>query len=309
MRVGACTIAVDVPRDDVDAGGDVNLEVRVTGLSSDAKRSFVLIRDLAGGELSRAELTTAGLADATAYAQAEITLAAPPRAGEQVWRAVAVSADKQGTLREEASVEFRFTVRPHALDLNVWDLPSAIVAGEPFKFMVGIRCSSACAMSGLDLTITDDQGHQVAVATFAADPWPGTEALYAAGVQAVAPEAAGDHDWRIAATVGNPALPHAAATAQLRCKVVATADCIVTIEVLDAEMQTPIAAARVVMHPYRGTTNAVGLARLHVTKGRYDVLVAGSKYIPLSFSIDVTADVVTRAELGAEPPLEPLDEG
>ena len=68
--------------------------------------------------------------------------------GEHVYRAVVVAADKDGALQEQASTEVRFVVKPHTAQLNVWDVPSAIVAGERFKFTVGVRCSAGCDLGG-----------------------------------------------------------------------------------------------------------------------------------------------------------------
>ena len=91
-------------------------------------------------------------------------------------------------------------------------------------------------------------------------------------------------------------------------KVVRPPNCEVTVEAIDREKQTPIKGARVVMHPYRATTGENGLAKLKVAEGRYDILVSASKYVPVNTVVEVTADVITRAELDVEPPLESPDE-
>ena len=91
-------------------------------------------------------------------------------------------------------------------------------------------------------------------------------------------------------------------------KVVSPPDCEVTVEAVDREKQTPIKGARVVMHPYRAMTDENGIARLKVTKGHYDILVSASKYVPVSITVEVTADMITRAELDVEPPWESPDE-
>ena len=62
------------------------------------------------------------------------------------------------------------------------------------------------------------------------------------------------------------------------------------------------------MHPYRALTDENGVATVKVTKGRYDILVSASKYLPVSTTVEVTADMITRAELDVEPPLESPDE-
>ncbi len=79
-------------------------------------------------------------------------------------------------------------------------------------------------------------------------------------------------------------------------------DCEVTIEAFDKEKQTPIKDARVVMHPYRAVTDENGIARVKVTKGHYDIFVSAAKYVSIATSADVTADMITRAELDGDSP-------
>ena len=55
-------------------------------------------------------------------------------------------------------------------------------------------------------------------------------------------------------------------------------------------------------------TDDNGIAKVKVTKGRYDILVSGSKYVAGRTTVEVTADMVTRAELDADPPWESPDE-
>ena len=58
-----------------------------------------------------------------------------------------------------------------------------------------------------------------------------------------------------------------------------------------------------VMHPYRAMTDENGIARVKVTKGRYDIFVSAAKYVSIATSADVTADMITRAELDPGPAL------
>jgi hypothetical protein len=88
-------------------------------------------------------------------------------------------------------------------------------------------------------------------------------------------------------------------------RVVRAPDCEVTVEAVDRENQRPIEGASVVMHPYRAVTDEKGVARIKVTRGRYDILVSGPRYVPVSIPAEVTADMVTRAELDEELPWDP----
>ena len=62
----------------------------------------------------------------------------------------------------------------------MWDIPSAIVAGERFRIKVGIKCSNECHLTNTDFGIYDDEGAQVATGTLPDERWPGTTGLYVA---------------------------------------------------------------------------------------------------------------------------------
>jgi len=191
---------------------------------------------------------------------------------------------------------------PHAAELTVWDLPSAIVAGEHFKAMVGLRCTGGCNLGGRELGIYDQEGSRVGGVKLGHKVWPGTEALYFAEVVATAPLAAGSHQWQAKIAGWESELPHAGGSVPVVVRVVGAPDCEVTIRAVDREKQTPIKGACVVMHPYRAMTDGNGIAKVKVARGQYDILVSGSRYMPVSTSVEVNADLITSAELDADQP-------
>jgi len=300
-----CTCTVEVSPDEADAGTDITLTVHVACSRKDSLREpRVSIRDHADAELAQAELTETDDddEDGVGYAADDIVLAAPRVAGEHVYRAVVLAADKDGALHEQASTEVRFVVTAHATELNAWDIPSAIVAGGRFKFMVGVSCSAGCRLAGEGLSILDQEGAQRGAATLGNDVWPETDALYVAEIEGEAPSTAGAHQWEIRTAAWDCELPHAAGAVAISVRVVNPPECEVTVEAFDREKQTPIKGARVIMHPYRAVTDASGIAKVKVTKGTYDILVSASKYLAVTTTAEVTADMTTRAELDAEPP-------
>ena len=309
MNQESCTCTVEVSPDEADAGTDITLKVRVTCSRKEGLRApRVSIRDHEGPELAQAELTKVADDDGGGYASNDIVLSAPRSAGEHVYRAVVLAADKDGALHEQASTNDCLVVTPHAAELNVWDTPSAVVAGARFKFMVGVRCSAGCCLAGHGLGIFSQEGTQVGAATLGAEIWPETDALYVAEIEGEAPSAAGAYQWEVRTAAWDCDLPHAASTLAMSIRVVSPPDCEITIEALDREKQTPIKGARVVMHPYRATTDENGIARVKVAKGQYDILLSASKYVAVCTTAEVTADMITRAELEGEPPLESPDE-
>jgi hypothetical protein len=303
-----CT--VEVSPDEVDAGADVTLTVRVGCSRQDnLKRPCVSIRNDDDAELARTELKKSeGEGSEGEEYESDIVLSAPRSVGEHVYRAVVVAADKDGVLQDQTLTEIRFLVKAHAAQLNVWDVPSAIEAGQRFKFMVGVRCSAGCNLGSRGLSIVDREGSPLGAANLGPDIWPGTDALYFAEVEAEAPPAAGNYQWEVMTTASSSELPHTAGSLAFGLKVVSPPDCEITVEAIDRAKQTPIKGARVVMHPYRAMTEENGIAKLKVTRGQYDVLVSASKYGPVNMAVEVSGDMVTRAELDMEPPLDPLDE-
>ena len=195
-------------------------------------------------------------------------------------------------------------VKPHSTQLTVWDVPPTAVAGERFAVSVGARCSDGCDLRGRELSIYDQQGALVGTVKLGHDVWPGTEALYFAKVETRAPLEAGNHQWEAKIAGWDAGLPHAAGSFPVVVRVVSAPDCEVTVRALDREKRTPIKGARVVMHPYRAVTDENGVAKVRVARGQYDILVSGSRYMPASTSVEVTADIITSAELDADQPDE-----
>jgi len=55
-------------------------------------------------------------------------------------------------------------------------------------------------------------------------------------------------------------------------------------------------------------TDENGIARVRVARGQYDILVSGPKYMPACASVEVTAEIITSAELEADQPWATADE-
>ena len=192
--------------------------------------------------------------------------------------------------------------KPHAVQLTVWDVPAAAGAGERFRVTVGVRCSAGCDLGGRELSLFDQEGSPAGTVKLGHDVWPGTEALYFAEVEARAPLEAGSHQWEAKIAGWDAELPHAPGSFPLIVRVVTSPDCEVTVRAVDREKQTPIKGARVVMHPYRAVTDDNGIATVRVARGQYDILVSGSQYRAACTSVEVTADMITSAELDADQP-------
>jgi hypothetical protein len=296
---GQRTCTVEVAPREVDAGAELSVKVQASCPEGcDLSGQSVSIRNRDDTELATAELTEL---DGEAYVTSALVLRAPLEAGEHVCRAVLAAQEKDGVLHEETSTEFSFVAMAHAASVNVWSLPSAIAAGERFRFTVGIKCSAGCKLTGRQLSILDRDGAQVGEASLLDDVWPGTSALYFAEMEAKAPLTTGDHQWRVKTPGSESGAPHAAGSFTFAVKIVRPPDYEVTVEAFDSEKQTPIKGAHVLLHPYRALTDERGVAKVRVAKGRYKLFVSGFTYIAYENIIDVAGDVTARAELTVEP--------
>ena len=296
---GPRACAVEISPSEVDAGTELILTCHVwCSHGCDLTGQSVSIQNQDATELASAELAEF---DGKTHITSALVLRAPLKAGVHVYRAVLATHEKDGVLHEGTSSEFSFIATAHAASVNVWGLPSAIAAGEHFRFKVGIKCSAGCKLTGRQLSIFDHEGAQVGAASLLDDVWAGTSALYFAEVEAQAPFVTGDYQWQVATPASDMSVPHAAGSCTFAVKVVSPSDHEVTVEAFDSEKQTPIKGAHVLLHPYRALTNEAGVAKLEVTKGTYKLFVSGFNYIAYENIIDVGGHVTVRAELIMEP--------
>src|SRR5438552_3331908 len=219
---GQRTCAVDVSPSEVDAGAEFTVTARVSCPGGcDLSGQSVSIRNQDDTELATAVLTEL---DGEAYVTSAFVVRAPLKAGGHTYRTVLAASEKDEVLHEETSTEFSFVAKAHAASVNIWGLPSAIAAGERFRFKVGIKCSAACKLTGRPLSIFDHEGAQVGAASLLDDVWPGTSALYFAEVEAQAPLRAGDYQWQVKTPGSDVSIPHAAGSCTFAIKVVRPPD-------------------------------------------------------------------------------------
>lgn len=185
-------------------------------------------------------------------------------------------------------------VTPHTTSVVVWDVPSAIVAGERFRIKVGIKCSNDCPLTNTDFGIYDDEGAQVATGTLSDERWPGTTGLYVAEVELDAPPGEGLYTWSVKGQ-------HAEGSSSFGVRIVTPPDCLVRVEAVETITQATISGARVVMHPYKAVSDERGVAEVRVAKGAYTLFVSQTRYLTFGLPVDVHTDMTVRAELSLEP--------
>ena len=293
--ISAC--GVEVSPSEVDARGDLTLKVELPGsATNESPASALLIKDQNAALVQRLELAER---DAENAARVEIVVAAPAEPGSYTWFAVR-TADETSAAAEEGATPFSFRVKPHRTHVVVWDVPAAVERGEAFNIKLGVKCSSECAPDGWMLEVRDDAGRKLARTPVSDGPWTGTAALYYAEVALRAPDKEGLYAWEAAAQMTDLDVPHTESQAGFGLRVVARPECLLTIVAMDRESQSPIAGAKVVVHPYRAATDARGVAELRVPKGEYRVFVSGRNYFPFRDDHEIDADMTIRAELDVD---------
>lgn len=198
-------------------------------------------------------------------------------------------------------------VEPHSTRIVVWDLPTAIECGNKFSVKFGVKCSSECRPDGWVLEVSDHDGKQLASVTLGDEIWADTTALYYTEVELTAPDSEGLHAWEAKVPATELDIPHSESVASFNVRVVVTPEYILTVEAIDRETKTPVAGARVVVHPYRAFTDQQGLAQVRVPKGEYRLFVSGKNYFPFRSDKEVHADMTIRAELTLDQEISDAD--
>src|SRR5437868_5205177 len=127
---------VEVAPDVVDAGGEVRIAVRVVGAEQRVVPGQTLsIRNADGVDVANAALTIGGGPEVVTT----LIFRAPLTIGAHAYRVILPADVRDGASFEEISTAFSIVVKAHAIDMNVWGMPSAIPAGERFSFNVGIK--------------------------------------------------------------------------------------------------------------------------------------------------------------------------
>ncbi len=298
-------LSCEVSPSEVDAGADLTLKGKVSCTPpEDLRGKTLLIKDQDGAVAESIELTEF---DGETNETGEFMVKAPVMPGAYTWLAVCPSDAKAGISHEEPSAPFAFTVKPHRTHVVVWDAPSTIECGEGFSIKFGVKCSSECRPHGWTLEVRDHDRKKLAGATPSDDAWPGTTALYYTEVDLTAPDTEGLYAWDAKATATDLDVPHEEGRASFGVRVVPTPECVLTVEAIDMERQTPVKGAKVVVHPYRAFTDEGGVAEVRVPKGAYRIFVSGKNYLPFRSDGDVNTDITIRAELALDLELSDAD--
>jgi hypothetical protein len=209
-------------------------------------------------------------------------------------------ADGDGVAHARVSADARCRVKPHDVHINAWDIPSAIAAGEIFRFHVGMKCSGGCKLDGAAFTVRDESGTIVASGRHPGAIWPGSSALQYAEVQAVAPLDIGPHHWTVEFAGSSGGITHSPGSLSIHVRTVAAPDHEITIAVVDRDSGAPLEGVNLIMHPYRATTDRNGMARMKVAADHYELHASGLQRMPYRDHLDATRPVELRILMAVE---------
>jgi hypothetical protein len=286
------SLRVEAFPSEADAGAELTLKAELSGLSAaDLQDRTLLIADEHGTRVQTFEL---GTLDAASRETPELIVNAPVAPGRYTWRAVLQGA---GGPDNDASAMFSFVVKPHDLQLVVWDVPSAIKCGAPFSIKLGVKCSASCRPDGWAVEVRDHDGKVRATALVGDDPWPGTEALYATELELRAPTTEALHEWSASTRLADLDEAHNAAGTDFGVRAVPAPECLLTVIAIDKDSGAAIERTKVVAHPYRAFTDARGTATLELPRGTYRVFVSGKGYAPFRSDVELVQDSTLTAAL------------
>ena len=291
------SLSLSISPQEADAGTALTLKaVAECPEQYDLSGDPVLFLDATGHEVGRAPLAALEGNDFGA----EITVTAPIELGEYGYSIVLMPAADDGVAHAGAKAGARCTVKAHDVHLNAWDLPSAITAGEAFRFHVGMKCSNGCKLDGGAFTVRDERGTIVASGRLPGAIWPRSGALQYAEVRAVAPPDIGSHHWTLEFTGPSEGIAHSPGALSIPVRTVGAPDHEITIEVVDRESGAPLEGVNLIMHPYRATTDRNGMARMKVAADHYELHASGLQRVPYRDHLDATRPVELRILMAVE---------
>lgn len=195
-------------------------------------------------------------------------------------------------------------MEPHATRIVVWDVPTAVECGAPFKLKVGVKCAAECGGAGRRVEIRDGSGELLAAGIVGDVPLPGTSALHYAELELGSPAVEGLHSLQacVAEVVDTATgrATHSAARAKFGVCCVQPPECVLRVFAVDSRSHEPVPGAKVVVHPFHARTNGDGIAALRIPKGAYRLFVTGRDRFPFRSDGQIEGDMTIRAELDAD---------
>ncbi|MBI3950656.1 MAG: carboxypeptidase regulatory-like domain-containing protein [Acidobacteria bacterium] len=193
------------------------------------------------------------------------------------------------------------SVKPHTTSVVVWEIPSPVAMGSPFKIKVGVKCLAACQLTGQSIVVYDERGAKVAAGKLGETPWPQTSGLYWVEVGMTAPAVEGVYSWTAKFLASGLDLPHENASFSFSFRTARPPEHTVTVGVVDKNTKTSIKDADLRLNTYRASTNEDGMAKVRVPKGKYKLHVSKDGYETFQTTVEVTDDVTIKVLFVVKP--------
>jgi len=234
-----------------------------------------------------------------------LTIKVPGQLGEYAWNIIVPRRKVRGVVHKRSALPISFRTRPHATSLAVWENPSPVVMGNPFKIKVGAKSSGACELQGAQIEIHDEAGARIGVGTLGDTPWVETGGLYWTEVDLAAPMVEGVVSWSARFAPAALKIPHDGSSAEFSFATVRPPEHSVTVRVIEKDNGIPIANAQVRLGAYMAATDESGLAKLKTSSGTYDVIAWKGGYQSPSMAVAVTEDMGVQIEAVVIPKVDP----
>lgn len=235
--------------------------------------------------------------DGAANETDEFVVKGPFRPGAYTWTAVFPEQETEGVLHKESAEPFSFVVKPHAIGIAVWGVPSPVTKGKEFTVKIGAKCSAGCSLAGLPFEIDDGNGVTVATGKLGEMALPQTDGLCWSEQELAAPAEEGQYTWVARCPAPDLELPHQVIPNRFTFRAARPPDHIVTVEVVDERTKAPIKKAGLFLNLRSASTDESGVAKIEVTKGRHVLYVSMHEYDDFQTNIEVAGDVTVQVEM------------
>ena len=283
------------PSKEVYAATDVPLQVKVCCAEQcDLQGGQVRISNENGDVVQDVKLA---LFDGQANTTDEFIVKMPVEPGSYTWTALFMPHESKEIEHQSSSVIFDLVVKPHKILISVWGIPSPVIKGQQFLIKVGAKCSAGCSVAGLPYVIENAEHGQVASGKLGDQILPQTSNTYWSEQELDAPPEEGIYRWTAGFETSRLELRHETSPKQFTFYADNPPEHVVTIEVVDKSRNIPVKGASIFLRPRRTSSDEHGIAEIQAAEGEYQLYVSCDHYVPFQATVQVTGNIVIKAEL------------
>ena len=283
---------------EVATGSELTFKVRINCPSGCDLRGTEVVVEATQGPVITSELVSW---DQGINETDEVTLRAPSEIGEHEWSVLSRPQTSEPPGHTGTLLPVPFSTEAHKTSLAIWDLPSPAVIGESFTVKIGAKCAEGCDLQGRRFEIYDGSGDILTTAEFGKGFWPGSDALYWAEVELVAPTAEGVVSWSVGFPAADLELPHQEASSKFGFAATKPPEHRLTVEVAEMGSTVPVPNAEVSLGAYRASTDESGRSIVSVAAGTYELAVWKVGYEAPARALEVSQDLTVKVQVTALP--------